>query len=176
MEVLRIAALLHDIGRLEQDASGGTVCHAEKGAEMAAERARLLSLSNDEIARMTAVIKNHMRIHFHTSRKDGEGKDPSRRAIYRFFRDSGEAGVDLILLALADLRATHGNNLKQETWTAALDVCRIFLENYWERPDEVVAPPRLIDGNDVMRELNLKLFKEQGLISEEVFEQQMNML
>src|SRR3972149_3721047 len=96
-----------------------------------------------------------MRIHSHTSRKDGEGKNPSRRAIYRFFKDSGEAGLDLILLALADLRATHGNALKQETWAAALDVCRLFLENYWERPEEVVSPPRILDGNDVMRELNL---------------------
>ena len=53
------------------------------------------------------------------------------------------------------MRATHGNTLKQETWSAALDVCRIFLENYWERPEEIVSPPKILDGNDIMRELNL---------------------
>ncbi|MBA3028789.1 MAG: HD domain-containing protein [Desulfobacteraceae bacterium] len=37
MDVLRVAAVLHDIGRSCQDQSQGALCHAEKGAEMAAE-------------------------------------------------------------------------------------------------------------------------------------------
>jgi tRNA nucleotidyltransferase/poly(A) polymerase len=146
--------------------------HDERGAEMAAARARALSLSNDEIQRMTLVIKNHMRIHFHTSRKEGEGKDPSRRAIYRFFKENGEAGLDLILLALADLRGTHGNELKQDTWSAALDVCRIFLENYWEHPEQVVSPPKLLDGNDLMCELGLSPGPRVGEVLEAIREGQ----
>jgi hypothetical protein len=43
-----------------------------------------------------------------------------------------------------------------ETWNAYLDVARILLENYWERPQEVVAPPRLLDGNELMTEFELK--------------------
>ncbi|MBI4665877.1 MAG: HD domain-containing protein [Nitrospinae bacterium] len=35
MTVLRLAALLHDIGRNESDAGGGETCHAQLGAEMA---------------------------------------------------------------------------------------------------------------------------------------------
>jgi uncharacterized protein len=37
MEVLKIAAYLHDVGRPHQDESRGTICHAEKGAEIATE-------------------------------------------------------------------------------------------------------------------------------------------
>jgi uncharacterized protein len=37
MTVLLVAALLHDIGRRDQDLSQGAVCHAERGAAMAAE-------------------------------------------------------------------------------------------------------------------------------------------
>jgi uncharacterized protein len=37
MDVLRMAAILHDIGRCRQDRSGGAVCHAEIGADMAKE-------------------------------------------------------------------------------------------------------------------------------------------
>lgn len=175
--LLFFTALYHDVAKphcITKDENGRIRFwgHDEQGAETAAARARALSLSNDEIARMTTVIKNHMRIHFHTSRKDGEGKDPSRRAIYRFFKDSGEAGLDLILLALADLRATHGNTLKQETWSAALDVCRLFLENYWERPEEVVSPPKILDGNDVMRELGLAPGPRVGEILEAIREGQ----
>jgi uncharacterized protein len=35
LEVLKIAAYLHDVGRPFQDESRGGICHAEKGAEMA---------------------------------------------------------------------------------------------------------------------------------------------
>jgi poly(A) polymerase len=100
-----------------------------------------LNLSNDEIERIHAIIKHHMRFHFFTSRLEGHGQEPSRKAIYRFFRDSGEAGVDLVLLGLADLRGTRGHTLTQETWVA-LDVARILLENYLERPEESAAPLR----------------------------------
>lgn len=37
LEVLSLAAYLHDIGRPYQDASHGRICHAQKGAEMARE-------------------------------------------------------------------------------------------------------------------------------------------
>jgi uncharacterized protein len=37
LEVLEIAALLHDIARHIQDESHGKICHAEKGAEIAKE-------------------------------------------------------------------------------------------------------------------------------------------
>ena len=37
MTTLEAAALLHDIGRSAQDQSNGSICHAEKGAAMAAD-------------------------------------------------------------------------------------------------------------------------------------------
>ena len=67
-------------------------------------------------------------------------QEPSRKAIYRFFRDSGEAGVDLVLLGLADLRGTRGPTIAQETWMAALDVAKILLENYWEKRQKKLLP------------------------------------
>ncbi len=160
--LLFFAALYHDVSKPQTktfDEEKGRIRffdHDEQGAEVAAERARAFNLSNDEIQRLRAIIKNHMRIHFHTSRMEGENKAPSRKAIYRFFRESGEAGVDLTLLALADLRGTQANTLTQETWSACLDVCRILLENYWERPEETVAPPRLLTGDDLIGEFNLR--------------------
>jgi poly(A) polymerase len=113
-------------------------------------------LSNDEIERIRTVIKNHMRFHSFTGRLEGNKQGPSRKAIYRFFRDAGKAGIDLVLLGLADLRGTRGHALTQETWTAALDIARILLENYWEKPEETISPPRLLDGNDLMKALSLE--------------------
>ncbi|MEW6239852.1 MAG: HD domain-containing protein [Chloroflexota bacterium] len=175
--LLFFTALYHDVAKpstrtVEEGGRVRFLEHDELGAQAASARARALHLSNDEIERVAVVIKNHMRLHYHTSRMAGGKKHPSRRAIYRFFRDSGAAGVDLVLLALADLRATHGQNLSQETWAACLDVCRIFLENYWERPEEVVAPPRLVDGNDMIRELGLQPGPRVGQVLEAVREAQ----
>ncbi len=146
--------------------------HDVQGAQVAAERGRAFNLSKDEIERIRTIIANHMRFHFFTSRLEGERKGPSRKAIYRFFRDSGEAGVDLVLLGLADLRGTRGTTLTQETWAAALDVARILLENYWEKPEETIAPPRLLDGNELMKELSLEPGRIIGQLLEAIREGQ----
>jgi hypothetical protein len=146
--------------------------HDVKGAEVVEERVRAFNLSNDEVVRIKLMIQHHMRFHFFTSRLEGENKEPSRKAIYRFFRDAGKAGVDLVLLGLADLRGTQGSTLKQETWTAALDVARILLENYWEKPQETVAPPRLLNGNELMAELGLQPGRIVGQLLEAIREGQ----
>ena len=80
--------------------------------------------------------------------------------------------MDLVLLGLADLRATRGPALTQETWAVALDVARILLENYWEKREESIAPPRLLDGNDLMKELNLQPGRIIGKLLEAIREGQ----
>ena len=158
---LFFATLYHDVNKPSTrsvDAKGRIrfFDHDIKGTDIASARAQAFNLSNDEVDRIQTIVKHHMRFHFFTSRLEGDHQEPSRKAIYRFFRDTGEAGIDLVLLGLADLRGTRGHTLTQETWTAALDVARILLENYWERREQTVAPPRLLDGNDLMQELNLQ--------------------
>jgi uncharacterized protein len=59
MDVLRAAALLHDIGRMHQDATAGAICHAEKGAEMAQPVVAELPLSDDQKANILHCIRTH---------------------------------------------------------------------------------------------------------------------
>ncbi|KAF0106795.1 MAG: poly(A) polymerase [Anaerolineaceae bacterium] len=146
--------------------------HDQQGAEMAEARARLLAFSNEETQRVGTVVRSHMRVLFHTNRLVKDGKPPSRRAVYRFFRDTGVSGVDVCLLALADMRATYEQTLPQEAWAAALDVVRTMLENWYEKPAETVAPPPLVDGNDLMRALDLKPGKKIGELLEAIREAQ----
>jgi poly(A) polymerase len=129
-------------------------------------------LSNDEIERLKRIVRNHMRFHFFTNRLENERQEPSRKAIYRFFRDSGEAGIDLVLLGLADLCGTQGPKLTQETWDAGLNVAHILLENYFEKPEETIAPRRLLNGNDLMNEFNLEPGRVVGELLEAVREGQ----
>ena len=59
MEVLGAAAYLHDIGRASQDASNGAICHAEKGAQMAAPLVEALPYAKKQQQNMLHCIRSH---------------------------------------------------------------------------------------------------------------------
>jgi poly(A) polymerase len=175
--LLFFAALYHDVSKpetrtIEESGRIRFFNHDVQGADVAARRLRSFNVSNDEVERAQAIIKNHMRIHFFTDRLEKERQSPSRKAIYRFFRDSGKAGIDLVLLGLADLRATRAHTLTIEIWNIYLDVARILLENYFEKPEETISPPRLLDGNLLMKELGIKSGPVVGQLLESIRENQ----
>jgi len=175
--LLFFAALYHDVSKpetktVEESGRIRFFDHDVKGAEIAAERLRAFNVSNDEVERAQVIIKNHMRIHLFADRLEKEKQTPSRKAIYRFFRDSGKAGIDLVLLTLADLRATRAHALTIETWTVYLDIARILFENYFEKPEEIISPPRLLDGNLLMKELGIKSGPLVGQLLETIRENQ----
>jgi poly(A) polymerase len=174
--LLFFAALYHDVDKpqtksIEESGRIRFLGHDEQGAQTAVRRGMALHLSNDELDRLKLIIRHHMRVHAHTSRKEA-AQEISRRAIYRFFRDTGEAGIDLILLALADTRATFDHTLTQEHWAATLDVCRTLLEAWFEKADEIVKPPSLLNGDDLINELKLKPGPEIGKLLEAIRETQ----
>ena len=174
---LFFAALYHDVQKpatrsVDESLRIRFFDHDVQGAEVIEERGSAFNLSNDEIQRVRLIVQHHMRFHSFTNRLQNEQQEPSRRAIYRFFRDAGKAGIELVLLGLADLRGTQGQALTQETWSAALDVASILLENYWEKPQESVAPPRLLNGNELMAELGLQPGRIVGQLLEAIREGQ----
>lgn len=59
MEVLKIAAYLHDVGRSHQDESKGTICHAEKGAEIATELLDKYPISTGQKVNILHCIRSH---------------------------------------------------------------------------------------------------------------------
>ncbi len=59
MNVLLIASYLHDIGRCFQDASNGSVCHAEKGAEMTGSIIADIPLSDMQKENIVHCVKSH---------------------------------------------------------------------------------------------------------------------
>ncbi|MEB2334994.1 MAG: HD domain-containing protein [Anaerolineaceae bacterium] len=174
---LFFAALFHDVEKpatKSVDEAGRIrfFDHDVQGAKVASMRGHKFNLSNDEIQRVKKIIFNHMRFHFFTMQLEKKKQEPSRKAIYRFFRDAGEAGVDLILLGLADLRGTHDHTQTMGNWNAALNIAGIFLESYWEKREETVAPPRLLDGYELMKELNLQAGRVIGQLLEAIREEQ----
>lgn len=57
--VLRAAAILHDIGRSYQDRSNGALCHAQKGAELAAGILSELSITGPAAENILHCIRSH---------------------------------------------------------------------------------------------------------------------
>ncbi|HID05510.1 MAG TPA: HD domain-containing protein, partial [Armatimonadetes bacterium] len=105
---LKLAVLLHDVGKPQTQSVGddGRIHfyrHEQVGPELAAERLRALRFSNAEIEQVQTIVAHHMRpVHL------SESKGPTRRAIYRFFKAMGDAGVEVVLLSLADQLAVYG--------------------------------------------------------------------
>ncbi len=140
--LLLLAALYHDIGKpasrqVEADGRIRFFDHDQLGAQLAGQRGARLHLSNSEIERLTTIVRHHMRPLLLAQ----SGDTPSRRAIYRFFRATGAAGVDICLLSLADTLATYGPGLPQDVWVRQLDTVRTLLEAWWEQAEEKVTPP-----------------------------------
>lgn len=123
--LLVFAALLHEIVPAQAEA-----------------RAAALRLSRDERERIMTIIR--LRERFSDAADDAV-------TIYRFWRDAGKAGVDVILLALADLLASAGLSLEQEPWLRAVEQAQRLLHAYFEARETLVDPPALIDGNDLLQ-------------------------
>jgi tRNA nucleotidyltransferase/poly(A) polymerase len=170
---LKLAALLHDCAKSQTrtvDDGGRThfYDHENIGAPIAAERVRALRFTNAEVERVRVVIANHMRPQQLADAKEGV----TRRAAYRFFRDVREAGVDVLLLALADHIATHGPDVQPERWGRRIQAISKLLAEYWARLAEDVAPPPLVSGHDLMSELGLYPGKRIGELLEAIREAQ----
>lgn len=177
-------ALWHDVGkpatRTADHFDDGAIRyrflgHEEVGAEMAARRLDALKFSRVEVALVQAVIRAHMRPHLlHVS----FGSEPiSRRACYRFFRDSERrtadalVGVATVLLALADYQAIHAVS-PPPTWADYVRHMRDLLA-YGLAPgglEEVRAP--LLDGHTLMAYFDLPPGRQVGVLLEQLREAQ----
>jgi poly(A) polymerase len=170
--LVKLAILLHDIAKpqtktLEPDGRAHFFGHPTQGAEVAGNILQRLRFSNREIKMVQKMIESHLRLW----QMGGDQGLPSRRAIYRYFRDTADVSVDIIFLTLADFLATQGPNLEMAEWERHSRLMEYVLAQREE--DETVAmPPKLVDGHDLMREFGLKPGPKIGEILEAVREAQ----
>ncbi|MBN1287275.1 MAG: HD domain-containing protein [Anaerolineae bacterium] len=170
--LLMLAALLHDAGKPETrsvDEAGRTrfFGHEAVGAEMAEAFAQTLRLSRAEGERLGGIVRHHMRPLLLAKARQVSGK-----SIYRFFRDTRDAGIDICLLALADYLGTAGQVTDLEAWGRHVGVVKKLLESYYERYEQVVKPRPLLDGRDIKRELQIQEGPEVGRLLRALLEAQ----
>ena len=148
--LLLLAALFHDTGKpakiiLGADQRMHFYGHENESSLLVFDRAKALCLSRQEVDYLVRVVKNHMRVHFLAM-----SKDPfTDRAIHRYYRDTGEIGLDICLLTMADLLATYEATLTESQFEKELDVVLRLLEGWFTKRDSIVSPSKVLDGNDI---------------------------
>ena len=172
LTLLKLAALLHDLGKPATKSAGddGAIHfygHEQEGAEAAGDILRRLRFGGNEAALAKTIVANHMRPCLLADQET-----LTRRAVYRFFRDTGDAGVDTLLLYLADHLATWGPEFQMARWRRRVEFVASMLTDYYERHQKVISPPKLINGHDVMAEFGLKEGPLIGQLLEAVREAQ----
>jgi putative nucleotidyltransferase with HDIG domain len=131
--VLALGTLLHDVGKpptftvKERIRFDG---HVQLGMRMAEEIGRRLRMSNDEVAAVVDLVEHHLRfMHVHEMRES---------TLKRFLRKPNFA--DHLELHRVDCLSSHGS----------LDSYRFCKQKLSELKQEVLSPPRLLTGDDLI--------------------------
>ncbi|MET7990487.1 CCA tRNA nucleotidyltransferase [Amycolatopsis sp. NPDC005232] len=150
--VLRLAALLHDVGKPEtrELLPGGGVSfhhHEVVGARMARKRLRALKFSKEVVEQVSQLVFLHLRFHGYAN---GEWTDS---AVRRYVTDAGDLLTRLHKLVRAD--STTRNRKKAAALQATYDDLEQRIATLKEQEDLNRVRPDL-DGNEIMRLLGLK--------------------
>ena len=154
--VLKLAALLHDIAKPQTkgpDQNGRIrfLGHSEQGAEMVQARLPALRMARRTTDLVSTMVLHHLR----PSQLRERDSMPSARAIYRYYRDVGDAAVDTLYLAMADFLAARGPELSPERWNNYARMIATVLEAGATPPAREEGPRALVNGHDLMDTLKL---------------------
>jgi len=156
--LVRLAALLHDIGKPACKVEMTFYNHDQVGKELAGQLLKRLKFSNDDIAQVVNLVGTHM---FDYSREWSDA------AVRRFIRRIG--GRQNVASVFA-LRRADAAAMKQ-------DIGLAYLTELQQRIDKIIADENAlhvadlkIDGHDVMQTLNIKPGPQVGKILNELLE------
>jgi poly(A) polymerase len=168
--ILKLTALLHDIAKPQtkfmEDGHARFFGHQEQGAAIAAAVMERLRFSRREIQLVELLIKYHLR----PTQMSNFGL-PTGRAIYRFFRDTGDAGIDVLFFSLADHLAARGPALDISGWREHAEMTDYVLRKYFEEAGPS-SPPKIIDGYEIMELLGIPAGRIIGALLESLREAQ----
>lgn len=151
--LLKLTALLHDVAKPQTrsvEASGRMhfFGHENVGAEMASEIMRRLRFSGQAVRLVATMIEEHLR-----PLQMAQSGLPSRRALFRYYSDAGDAATDVLFLNLADHIAARGPELNLQRFRTHVALMRYIYEHREEQ--ENARRERLLTGDDLIAELGL---------------------
>jgi tRNA nucleotidyltransferase (CCA-adding enzyme) len=156
---VRMAALLHDIGKAGTLADGHFIGHERVGAELAAAVLHRLRMPGWESAEIIHAVRHHMYAY------DSEWTDA---AVRRFIRRLEPIGTRLLFALRRADNAASGVGAMGEANQDELER-RIELE-VERQPDLLLGNRLAIDGHDLQRELGLEPGPRIGNLLERLME------
>lgn len=157
--ILRLAALLHDVGKPKSRAIGEKTNdytfyhHEEIGAKIADAIGIRLKLSNEERKRMVDVVAHHLVV-YESSWTDA--------AVRRWIKRVGmERVADLLEMSRAD---AHGKGIDASATLQAMDELEARIKEIAERGTALSVKDLKLDGTVLMAELGLKPSRSLGQI------------
>lgn len=148
--VLRIAALLHDIGKpsTRRFERGGVTFHHHDvvGSKLAKKRLRELRFDNDTINSVAKLVELHLRFFGYSDQKWSDS------AVRRYVRDAGHELERLHILTRADV--TTQNRRKAERLAHAYDDIEARIDEL-SQAEELSAMRPELNGEEIMRILGL---------------------
>lgn len=169
---VRLAALFHDIGKpsckrvIDSEKDGQLFTfynHDNDGAKITEKILRRLKFSNEEIADVSHLVKNHM-FHYESSWSDA--------AVRRFIVRVGLQYMDdLFDLRVADVYGMHNNevNLRNSTTSENILELKERIEKITEKQNALSLKDLCINGKDLMA-AGIPAGKKIGIILNELFE------
>lgn len=141
---VRLAALLHDVGKPVTKTMDGDVAHfydhEDIGAEMARKILQRLRYGNDIVEHVAKVVKLHMRVNQYTSKW-------SNGSVRRLYLAAGDAIDDLLDLAVAD--GASDRNEPREEVESRINELRWRIE-YVHEMTQVHPLESPLDGRELM--------------------------
>ena len=170
--VLKLAALLHDVAKpstktVELSGRIRFLGHDKEGGETAAAVLERLRFSRRTIELVRTMITHHLR----PNQMAPPGEMPSGRAVFRYYRDLGDAVTDTLYLSLADHLAAKGPDLEREEWASQCRVVEHILREGRERSSPDVLP-KLLNGRELMGVFTLSPGPRIGMLLDIVQEAQ----
>lgn len=172
---LKLAAFLHDIGKfstwtIEEDTGRHRfIKHDDAGAKLAVPLLKKMNFSNKQTDYITSMIKNHI-----YPSQVMAAPEINDKIMMRFVRKMEDNSIDVILLAQADRLSARGEAITDEMVEANINALNVLLEFYLSVRDTLEPLPVLLDGNDVMKILNIKPSKQLGEIMKALHEAQLS--
>jgi poly(A) polymerase len=153
-ELLKLAALVHDIGKPKtlRVEKGKVQFHGHErvGSQMFRDIGERMKLSNEEVRLIRQIIFLHLRPGYLVT-----NSVVTPRAKFRFFRDAGTEAAGILLLSLADQRSTKGYPLLEKSRGRHERTGRALIREYFHKQKEE-KHCRLVNGHDLIREFSLE--------------------
>ena len=147
--LVRLSGLLHDIAKpatktREENGRIRFLGHHKVGAEVVDDILGRLRFGTRGRQFVRGLVRHHLRPKLMAER----GAVPTRRALFRYYREVGDAAIATLYLNMADYLAARGPLLEHGEWREHCDLMAYILNADFKTP----AAPRLLSGSDVMGE------------------------